>query len=149
MSDENPLWSDDLIQFARLLDEIQACGSESALSEMKEVVAASMDLSEEEVDSLFDRASSVWHRAKATRLGHAPMETGPWTDGSDASFTPYVDPTHNTAGFRCEVNGSTSYVFLLPSDGGDSPDVFVYKNDTGDPADDGAVVFVGFEKKED
>jgi len=57
-----PLWDDDLIQFARLLCEINA----NIRSTPKEWMALceSMDLSLDQVEALFDRASLVWETAK-------------------------------------------------------------------------------------
>jgi hypothetical protein len=56
------LWADDKIQFARLLCEIQAniVGSKKDWASLLE----SMDLTQEEVDSLFDRAERVWEASK-------------------------------------------------------------------------------------
>jgi len=70
------------------------------------------------------------------------IETGPWNDGSVATFTPVSNGYH--VGYRCEVNGEVSYVTLNPSTGGDSPDVFVYEGGTGDPIEDNPVCYVGF-----
>lgn len=56
------LWDDDLIQFARLLCEIAAATTTTDV--VWEEVAASMDLTFEAIDQLFDRAHIVWERAK-------------------------------------------------------------------------------------
>jgi hypothetical protein len=58
---KNP-WKDDKIQFARLLCEIQAniVGSK----EDWDLLLESMDLTQEEVDSLFERAGKVWEASK-------------------------------------------------------------------------------------
>jgi len=56
-------WSDDLVQFARLIDEIRATQDISAWTDL----CASMDLEPERVDELFDRAHKVWEKAKAER----------------------------------------------------------------------------------
>ena len=56
-------WENNHIQFARLLAEIQACCplTEAQYQELQE----SMDLLEEEINELFDRADSEWERYKA------------------------------------------------------------------------------------
>lgn len=55
------LWNDDLIQFARLLSEINAVG-------FRELdwtgLCDSMDLTHVDIDDLFDRADAVWEQAK-------------------------------------------------------------------------------------
>lgn len=57
-------WDDDLIQFARLLDEIVAALDESQIKTLIKDLATSMDLNPDEVNSLFDRAEKAWERAK-------------------------------------------------------------------------------------
>ena len=53
------LWSDDSVQFPRLLAEINACGlSEGQYND----IAGSMDLPRERVDELFDRAEAAWDK---------------------------------------------------------------------------------------
>jgi len=53
------LWADDATQFPRLLMEINACGlSEEQYTD----IAASMDLSAEQVDELLDRAEKAWDK---------------------------------------------------------------------------------------
>jgi len=53
------LWSDDSVQFPRLLVEINACG----LSDLQYVdIAQSMSLTTDRVDELFDRAEKVWDK---------------------------------------------------------------------------------------
>ena len=52
-------WNDDLIQFARLLCEIQAT---STLNTRE--IQESMDLDIVDIDELFERASIVWDEAK-------------------------------------------------------------------------------------
>lgn len=59
----NPLWDNDLIQFARLICEIEATEGISL------DVAASMDLSESDLNELVDRANLVWENAKAANVG--------------------------------------------------------------------------------
>ena len=60
------------------------------------------------------------------------VASGPWTDGSTATFQPWTDGW--AVGYRFVVNGVVSYVLLNPSGGGDSPDVFLYRTEdvTGD-----------------
>ena len=69
-----------------------------------------------------------------------------YNDSSTAVFTPYIGHEHGTVGFICVVNGKTSHVFLNPSRGGDSTDVFIYHNGSGDPADGGEQGFVGLDR---
>jgi len=53
------LWSDDSVQFPRLLAEINACG----LSEDQyAAIAESMALTIEQVDELLDRAEAAWDK---------------------------------------------------------------------------------------
>lgn len=59
----NPLWDNNLIQFARLLCEINATFSEIDFPALCE----SMDLEPEDIDELFDRANDVWEKAKGNR----------------------------------------------------------------------------------
>ena len=56
-------WSDDSIQFPRLIAEI------SATQEMLDIkaIATSMDLDLEDVDELFDRADARWEEIKKSR----------------------------------------------------------------------------------
>lgn len=58
---QKSLWDNDLIQFARLLDEIQATFSEIDYPALE----ASMDLEMDDIDALFERAQRVWDAAKA------------------------------------------------------------------------------------
>lgn len=57
------LWDNNLIQFARLICEINATQDSLDLS----ALAESMDLNVAEVIDLFDRADDVWERAKGNR----------------------------------------------------------------------------------
>lgn len=57
---QNPLWNNDLIQFARLLAEISATQDHLDLP----ALAESMDLELAEVNVIFDRADAVWEAAK-------------------------------------------------------------------------------------
>lgn len=54
-------WKDDSIQFPRLLAEIWAGG---LMNRQIEKIAASMDLTEEEVAELFERAEGTWDGIK-------------------------------------------------------------------------------------
>ena len=56
-------WENNNIQFARLLAEIQACCPLTV--EQYQELQESMDLFEEEINELFDRADSEWERYKA------------------------------------------------------------------------------------
>jgi len=53
-------WHNNELQFARLLCELVANVDDLHVDE----VAASMDLTREEINELFDRADSVWEKAK-------------------------------------------------------------------------------------
>jgi hypothetical protein len=63
-SGDNKNWDNDLIQFARLLDEIIAALDESQIKTLIKDLATSMDLNPDKVNSLFDRAEKVWEKAK-------------------------------------------------------------------------------------
>ena len=58
-NDNNELWNNDLIQFARLLREIYA----HWWPPMKEL-ESNMDLTREQINGLFDRAEKVWEASK-------------------------------------------------------------------------------------
>lgn len=58
---QNKLWDNNLIQFARLLSEINATQDSIDFDALCE----SMNLEREEVNELFDRANDVWEKAKA------------------------------------------------------------------------------------
>lgn len=60
------LWENDKIQFARLLCEMMAT-CEIKKKDFK-ALCDSMDLTAEEVNSLFDRAEKVWEDTKAKIL---------------------------------------------------------------------------------
>ena len=54
-------WKDDSIQFPRLLAEIDACGlTPHQFRDIRE----SMDITDDELDELFDRADTAWGKAK-------------------------------------------------------------------------------------
>lgn len=61
------LWDDDLIQFARLLSEIQ--GAWSINEGQWQALRESMDLQNDDLMALFDRAFNVWDAAKARVSG--------------------------------------------------------------------------------
>lgn len=64
----NPLWDNDLIQFARLLAEITATQDNLDMT----ALAESMDLKIADVKELFERAQADWNLAK----GLASIELG-------------------------------------------------------------------------
>lgn len=64
MQGENPRWLNNEVQFARLLWEIVAALDEGQLKALIKDVSASMNLSFDEVNELFDRADQVWEKAK-------------------------------------------------------------------------------------
>ena len=61
---KKPLWERDRLQFARLLAEMQATIMDRFTEEMWEELRESMDLSQEGIDTLLERAQSRWDRAK-------------------------------------------------------------------------------------
>lgn len=70
----------------------------------------------------------------------ARIHTTEWNDGSVCTYEPWSDG--HAVGFKCTCNGTVTYIYLNPSGGGDSPDVFVYMGDEGDPGQDGTVCFL-------
>lgn len=64
MTADNPRWLDDSVQFPRLLSEIEAVAGDVV---PWEDVAASMDLSLNQVDELISRAQVAWERIKEAR----------------------------------------------------------------------------------
>ncbi len=61
----NPLWSNDSIQFSRLLSEIYAAG----LNEYQYVdLAESMNLSKAQINEIFERAESAWNVHKLNNM---------------------------------------------------------------------------------
>lgn len=60
---DNNLWLDDSIQFPRLIAEISACVN--ILEDDWEALMHSMDLTNDELNSLFDRAIARWESIKA------------------------------------------------------------------------------------
>lgn len=65
----NPLWENDLIQFARLLDELNAVTVIPREDFAR--LCASMDLEPADVKKLFARAEKVWEKAKQDRVALA------------------------------------------------------------------------------
>jgi len=59
------LWSNNEIQFARLLCELMANWVENSPSRTIEEVADAMDLTVDDVHDLLDRALEVWEDSKA------------------------------------------------------------------------------------
>jgi hypothetical protein len=56
-------WEDDSIQFPRLIAEIQSC---VAINDADwETMLESMDLTNDQLVELFDRADAAWERIKA------------------------------------------------------------------------------------
>ena len=58
----NPIWDNDLIQFARLICEINATCELSA--DDWQQLCDGMDLDRSDVVELFDRAHAVWENSK-------------------------------------------------------------------------------------
>ena len=56
------MWEDDLIQFPRLLAELRAVGLSV---EQYEYLREQMDLSDSEIDEIFERAETAWDAIKA------------------------------------------------------------------------------------
>jgi len=56
------MWEDDLIQFPRLLAELRAVGLSA---EQYEYLREQMDLSDSEIDEIFERAETAWDAIKA------------------------------------------------------------------------------------
>jgi len=61
----HPLWENNLIQFARLLSEISAIENHPTMADN---LCASMDISPEELEQLFERAHNSWEKAKTEFL---------------------------------------------------------------------------------
>lgn len=60
VSEQSPLWLNNEVQFARLLCELVANCDDLKIRD----VCESMDLSQDELNELFDRANDVWENAK-------------------------------------------------------------------------------------
>jgi hypothetical protein len=63
MANNDEVWADNNIQFPRLLAEINA--NVTIEAEEWEDLKTSMDLSQEEITELFDRAEAEWETIKA------------------------------------------------------------------------------------
>jgi hypothetical protein len=61
----NPRWNDNLVQFARLLAEIVATQDLD-----NETLCASMDLEQDDINELFERAQEMWEQIKAAVSGN-------------------------------------------------------------------------------
>lgn len=62
-TDNNTVWNNNLVQFARLLAEINATQEID-----RDALLESMDIRPSELDELFDRAHDVWEKAKDDRI---------------------------------------------------------------------------------
>ncbi len=62
------MWANSEVQFARLLSEVVAALDEGALKHLIKDLSASMDLSTDDVNNLFDRAERVWEDCKRSRV---------------------------------------------------------------------------------
>lgn len=63
MSQENPLWERNDIQFPRLIAEINA--TVELTKRQRTELCESMDLEPSDIDELFDRADEEWERIKS------------------------------------------------------------------------------------
>lgn len=93
MNNTNPLWDNDLLQFARLLCELVATQDNLNLI----AVAEEMDVERSDVTELLERAHKVWEDAKTqifrTSDGYTFRKVGDvWTDG-DMVFTSRPEET--------------------------------------------------------
>ena len=73
-----------------------------------------------------------------------PLRHGPFNYGHEyVTATPVMCPDSGMVGYRIAVPDSADrYVFLNPSTGGDSADVFVYEGADFDPDGASPLVFV-------
>lgn len=60
---QNPLWDDDELQFARLINEAELSGAFT--HEVVQDLQTSMDLTEDDIHELLDRAQRTFDMAKA------------------------------------------------------------------------------------
>ena len=67
------LWDNNEIQFARLLCEIQA--NVAGTSSEWVALCESMDLTQKDVDSLFNRALIVWEKSKSSVINKNRKKT--------------------------------------------------------------------------
>lgn len=58
----NKLWENDLLQFARLISEIEAAGGFN--NSLLKTLCQEMDLNLNDLGSLVDRAQAVWEDCK-------------------------------------------------------------------------------------
>ena len=66
LNTNHPLkWTNPLVQFARLVDEMQAAIPETAWNDMWVSLRESMDVTEQELEELFERAQTLWDEIKA------------------------------------------------------------------------------------
>lgn len=62
----NALWRNDKVQFARLLCELVANWHDDKEAKITiRAVANAMDLNDDDINDLFDRANDVWEKAKS------------------------------------------------------------------------------------
>ena len=76
--EENPLWLDNSIQFPRLISELMAAGVFD--SDTMDGLSVDMDLDEDEVNQIIDRAQEVWadileQQRETDRLAEQVIET--------------------------------------------------------------------------
>lgn len=65
-TNNNTVWDNNLVQFARLLAEINATQEID-----RDALLESMDIRPSELDELFDRAHDVWEKAKDDTIAKA------------------------------------------------------------------------------
>lgn len=65
-TNNNAVWDNNLVQFARLLAEINATQEID-----RDALLESMDILPSELDELFDRAHDVWEKAKDDTIAKA------------------------------------------------------------------------------
>jgi hypothetical protein len=104
-------WADDWIQFPRLLAEI--CATQDALDDS--ALCESMDLTENEVAELFDRAQAAWEAIKETTV---PAPTGQQPGATDPQLAE-IAQTYGVDGRRLErlVTWVTDAVDRMPTRG--------------------------------
>lgn len=57
------LWKNNAVQFPRLIVELESAGAFTP--EVMEYLCSSMDLHEDNISELIDRAEVIWNKAKA------------------------------------------------------------------------------------
>lgn len=105
-------WDDDRIQFARLLDEILAV--EAISSEAWDALEGSMDLTWEQIESLFSRAGQVWDRAKADMASEVMGIPGDAYHEIQTETTDPVPLTDEEHAVLQEKYAGRSFVFHSP-----------------------------------